>query len=305
MRNKNVKHLVILLVAALIAVGGCTRQEDVVGRVGEDVITRAEFLRVLDRRVRLSGEKQANDRLKAETVNLMVDRKLLAREGERRGIRLAQSDIEAEMLKYRSSYPDEKLCRAQLERDGLTPELLRREIAETLMADRMRGILAGGVTVDEREAQALYEKNRADFALLPRYRVHLVQVESAAAGEVVVKTAATDPASFERLALEEASPELRRMNQIAPLSPRDQFPDGLFPLLDRLKPGSVGGPVQTARGWFVVRLLERTEGRQLSWEEARSQVLHMLYQEKKDGAVAQWLAAQRKQVKVEISTGKL
>lgn len=294
------KRLVIILVAALIAVGGCTRQEDVVGRVGEDVLTRPEFLRVLDRKMRLSGEEKVNDRIKAETANLLVERKLLAREGERRGIRLAEADIEAEMAKYRSSYTDEKLYRAQLERDGLTPELLRREIAETLMAERMRGLLAGGVMVDESEARAVYEKNRPDFAILPLYRVQLVPVESAEVGEVVAKGAVVDPASFERLALVEASPELRRMNQMAPLSPRDQFPEGLFPLLDRMKPGSVGGPVKTARGWFVVRLLERSEGRQLSWEDARNQVLHMLYQEKKDGAVDSWLAAERGRVKVKL-----
>lgn len=299
------KHLVILVVAALIAVAGCTRQEDGVGRVGEDVITRAEFLRVLDRKVRLSGESGANDRLKAETANLLVERKLLAREGERRGIRLAEADIEADMAKYRSSYTDEKLYRAQLERDGLTPELLRREIAETLMAERMRGVLAGGVTVDEAEARAVYEKSRADFAVLPLYRVQLVPVESSAVGEAVAKGATVDPASFERLALTEVAPELRRMNQMAPLSPRDQFPEGLFPLLDRLQPGSVGGPVKTARGWFVVRLLERVEGRQLSWEEARDQVLHLLYQERKGQAVEQWLAGERKRVKIEIFSSRL
>lgn len=298
------KHLAIFLMTVLLAVGGCTRQEDGVGRVGEDVITRAEFLRVLDRKVRLSGENGANDRLKAETANLLVERKLLAREGERRGIRLAEADIEAEMAKYRSSYTDEKLYRAQLERDGLTPELLRREIAETLMAERMRGVLAGGVTVDEAEARAVYEKSRADFSILPLYRVQLVHVESAQVGEAVAKGATIDPASFERLALVEAAPELRRMNQMAPLSPRDQFPAGLFPLLDRLQPGSVGGPVKTARGWFVVKLLERTGGRQLSWEESRNQVLHMLYQEKKDGAVESWLAAERGRVKVELHPEK-
>lgn len=305
MRSEIVKRSLVLLAAAVIVAGGCARQEEVVARVGEDVITRTEFRRILERKARLSGEKEVNDRLKAETANLLVERKLLVREGERRGLRLVEAEVDAELLKYRASFPDEKAFRAGLEREGLDPERLRREIAETLTAERVRGLLVDEVSVAESEARALYEKDRADFALLSRYRVHLVQVESAGAGQSVAKTAATDPAAFERLALEEASPELRRINQMALLTPRDQFPDGLFPLLDRLKPGETGGPVKTARGWFVVRLLERAEGRQLSWEEARDRVTHLLYQERKEQAVARWLADQRKQEKIEIFAGKL
>jgi hypothetical protein len=53
---------------------------------------------------------------------------------------------------------------------------------------------------------------------------------------------------------------------------RDALPQGVDEEIFHASPGTTGGPIRTEEGYVVYRLLQRREGRHLSFEEAEDQV---------------------------------
>lgn len=287
------KRFVYAAFILLLVVGGCSKKEKPAVVVNGVAITDVEVQRVLTRKMKLLGQAKATPDERRETMDSLVDRKLLCQEGIRIGILATAGEVEAEMKRVRAKFPDENAFMAALKEEGLDRDGFKREIVEGIVVRRMEERLGTISPPDETEAKRYFEGHKADFQVSPKYRVYLVQTGGENEARQLLQKFRRAPAAFDRESLEKMPPELRSINRNAILTPRSDFPDEMHPFLDRLKPGELGGPVKSRRGWFVFRLLEKTDGVQKSWEQAKREISHMLFQERRENAVKQWLAGQR------------
>lgn len=64
-----------------------------------------------------------------------------------------------------------------------------------------------------------------------------------------------------------------------------RMPEDFMAAVERLQPGQISGPVQTRLGWHLIKLLERKPARQLTFEEAREEVIALLRNDRRTAAV--------------------
>lgn len=289
-----------MMVWSVLLLSGCGKKEKTVAVVDDIRITDVELNRVLSRKVALLGQDGPSGKDRKETLEALIDRKLLLKEAARLGITPTESEVKAEMEKGRSKFPDEKAFRAALKKEGLDLEGARREAEENLAVRKVEGRITAAVQPDEKEAVRYYEEHKGDFLVPPKYRIYLVQAGAEEEAARLLEKFRKSPLELDRSALEEGPRELREINRKALLTPKDDFPDEMHPLLDKMKKGEVGGPVRTKRGYFLFRLLDRTDAFQKPWDMVKRDVSHLMYQEKRENAVRDWLAQQRKQAKIEM-----
>lgn len=291
------KRFVYAFLILLAVISACSKKEKPVAVVNGVAISEAEVQRVLNRKMKLLGQTKATPADRREIIDALVDRKLLYQEGIRLGIRPA-GEVDGEMSRVRAKFPNDSAFLAALKGEGLDGDGFKQEIEEGVVVSKAEEQIAAITPPAESEAKKYFEGHKADFQVPPKYRVYLAQAGGEDEARRLLEKFRKSPAAFDRKALEDGAPELRNINRNAVLTPRSDFPDEMHPFLDRLKPGELGGPVRTKRGWFVFRLLEKVDGMQKSWQEAKRDVSHMLYQERQENAVKEWLAGQRARVAV-------
>jgi parvulin-like peptidyl-prolyl isomerase len=284
---------------------GCAQKEEIVAKVGDSNISSAKYRRVLNRKMQLLGKVDLPVEEKKALVNELIDRKLLYREGVRLGIQPAGIELNAAEARARNSFDNDAAFVASLQREGLDKEGFRKEATEELVVKQVEDRLASGVVANEAEARRYYDLHNSDYKIPLMYKIYLVQAKDEDDAGRLFKELHRDVAAFDRLALNQGSPELRTINKKAELTPKSDFPDQMFPALEMLKPGEIGGPVKTKNGYFLFRLLDRREGSQKSWNEVKGEISHLLFQENRQKAIDGWLAQQKSGLKIEIFANRL
>lgn len=289
----------------LFFLAGCAQKEDIVARAGDIEITVSEYRRVLNRKLQLLGKAVMTVQEKKALVNELIDRKLLYREGVRLGIQPAEIEMNAEETRVRTSFGGEAEFVKALKREGLDKEGFRRSSAEELVIKRLEDRLTSAVVANEAEAKRYYDEHKGDYQMPPKYKIYLIQAKDEDEAVRLFKQLRRDTVAFDRQALSQGPQELRTINKNAVLTPKNDFPDQMFPTLETLKPGEIGGPVKTKNGYFLFRLLDRSEGSQKSWDEVRGEVAHLLFQENRQKAIDGWLSQQKSGLKIEIFADRL
>lgn len=302
-RRKNVKiaiPVVGLMIACLLLGFGCGKKEKPVVKVGEVQITASDVQRVVGRKMLLLGQDKPTEKDRQDALEALIDRKLLLAEAGRRGLTSKEEIVAAEMKKSKMKFANEAAFNKKLKDEGLSFDGFRREIEENLVIQQVEEQLSSGIMANEKEARKYYQDNLREFSVPEQFKVYLVLVaDEKNAGHILLKAKAS-PENFDRMALQEMKPELQQVNRKAALTPKSDFPEQMQPLLEKMKIGQVDGPVKTKKGYFLFRLIDRKPSHNKSWDQVRVDLLHLLTQEKRQAAVRQWLAEQRKIVKVQM-----
>jgi parvulin-like peptidyl-prolyl isomerase len=289
-----------MVIAGSIVTYGCAKKEKPVAIVGNIVVTDAEVKRILDRKMNLLGQTKPSEKDRRDTLNAVICNKLLYAEGLRLGLKSEELELNAETARIRGKFRDEASFRGALKAEGLSAGDFRKEIGESVVVRKVEERLGAGIKADEEESRKYYRDNAKEFFIAERFKVYLVLVTQEDNARHLLLKLQQSPESFDRMALEQVEPELQQINRKAALTAKNDFPDDMQPLLGKMPVGAIGGPVKTKRGYYLFRLIDRKPAHQKSWDETRVDILHLLTQEKRQAVVRQWLAEQRKKVKVQI-----
>ena len=136
----------------------------------------------------------------------------------------------------------------------------------------------------DQDVRAYFEKNRAEIALLESRKIQMVVLKTEAEAEDVKKQIQSGKLTIYEAAAKysidpNAKTTLGEMGWVAKGTG--------FPALDRLtfslKPGTLGGPVESPAGWHLVQVLEAREARYQNikdkdtWQRAKNMLLQGRY----------------------------
>lgn len=79
---------------------------------------------------------------------------------------------------------------------------------------------------------------------------------------------------------------------------RARMPEDFMQAVEKLRPGQTSGPVQTRLGWHLIKLLDRKPARELTFDEAREEVLALLRNERRVNAVDEVMRDLRGKAKI-------
>src|SRR5215203_2290382 len=151
-RNSSLLLLALIAALALAACGGGgTSSADVptgaVAVVGDKTVTKEEFDKLIQQKKSAEAQKQdfpepgttEYEALKATVVKGLVEQKEWELEGEAMGVKVTDKEIETELDKLKQQYfqGDEQKYSAELAKQGLTDEDVRKELRTRVLTNKI------------------------------------------------------------------------------------------------------------------------------------------------------------------------
>jgi parvulin-like peptidyl-prolyl isomerase len=264
------------------------------------IITEADYRAELAR-ARLIRDNSLNaaplpPELKEELLNGMIDRRLLAIEAARKGVRVSTVAVERELTATRAALPDfdkQLIATYQTERD------LRTSIDERMAASQLLKQEAfSQVKVSEDDVRTTWNgMPEAD-------KVHPARVHAA---QIVLRTEEEGRTVIAALKKGEDFASLAKRKSISPERERGGdlgwFESGVMPsVFDEvcftLNPGEVSELIASEYGFHVFKVIDAEPEHPLTFEEARPQVLERLREERMRNAETAFMDQLRARVRI-------
>jgi peptidyl-prolyl cis-trans isomerase SurA len=220
----------------------------------------------------------------SEALRRAIERTVVLREGQRRGVALPAGALEEEVMRFRADFPPGGLEKALLQA-GMEPDAWREQLRSSLLYRRSAdAIAAAGATVTPQEVEAEFRKERNSATAPERVRVRQYLFDSAEHAAVAREKLlegrlaggdAGDPSS------EGVDLGFFRRDELPP-----ELPSGVFELPE----GGVSDPVpgDDVTSLFQVTRREAARAQTLRGEEAR--IRESLLAPRREAAFRRWLA---------------
>jgi peptidyl-prolyl cis-trans isomerase SurA len=284
----------------------------VVAVVNEDVILMSELqeatlLYLRDSKEATPAASQDRERLLQKVLDRMVDHRLQVQEARRDRVEIGEEELASVLDDFvKRNGGDRPKIEEQLKAQGLSWDIVRRDIRDSLLAQKARARRIGRrASVTEAEVDAYLAENRpkleSDLKYHPRHIAVLAQPAGAAAAWDKAKTEIDALADRVRQGADFA--ELARAHSqdgsasaggdLGWLKPGELDPMFEGPIL-KLKKGETSAPIKSANGYHLFRLEDREELTPEMVAQLRQQSRDILVQRKAQERLEDWLQGLRK-----------
>lgn len=309
--------LTLITLASPAYVGESQSAEQKVAVVNGTVIKQAEFdselnrvLERLQRTGRIPNDLERSQ-IKKQVLENLIARELLYQESQKKGIKVDQKEIEAQLTALKGRFPSEVEYKNALSTMNLTEADLRfqfeRDVAIRKLLDDQIG---GKSTVSEKESRAYYDGNLESFKKPEQVRAsHILIKVDPGADEAKKAEARTKIESLQaKLKNGEDFGALAKEYSEGPSGPkggdlgffgRGQMVKPFEETAFSMKPGQVSGMVETRFGYHLIMVTERTPESTLSYEEVKDRLEQYLKQQKAQEAIAAYVETLKGKAKIE------
>lgn len=302
---------VCLLLLWWTGAGAAEVVDRVVAIVNDEIITMSELelmAKSLEGMTGLSRNFKGDINLQRQMLDALIDQKLAKAEAKRRGISVAQKELDQAVADFRrqNRLEDDKAFNEALGKAGLTVNELKQKILDQIVHERLMQLqVAGKVTVSEEELRRFYE---TQFPKEGGTRLHLkilsipfpAGATTAQKEEVQKKAEDVLKEVKQGAALEELGKKYEiSLQDLGFISEGDLDPK-LAQFLRGLKPKEVG-PIQTPQGFQLVQLVARKSGGEVrSYDEAAPQIRSILMRQEMSKRFSEWVRGLRDKAAVKI-----
>lgn len=254
-----------------------------------------ELITDLDKEKGSSGLRE----LKEAYLDQLIERKLLAQEARRSGLRVSADELSQAILEIKKDYPGEGFGET-LGLKGMSLEEWKIRLEEKLLAEKMvRSHRPYPGKIEEKEAREFYAKHRLLFQLPRRVRVRQIVVADGNEALQILKRLKKGE-SFEKLAKEKSlGPEKVRGGDLGYFS-QGEKPEEFDPVFS-MKVGAISEVIKSPYGYHLFKLEEKLEPRELSFEEAKKSIFERLEREKEEEEYQKWLKELKEKAGVKIN----
>ena len=154
----------VLIQLTLAGTGVPEVVDRIVAVVNNDIITLSELQNMTKTIEAQSGVKptgQDEKKMQRQMLEALVDRKLAKAEAQRRGIVLADKEVDEALARFkqRSNIPDDATFAKGLSQAGLSLKEFRQQIADQMIQERLQVVVVGAkVSVSDAEVRRLYDQ---------------------------------------------------------------------------------------------------------------------------------------------------
>jgi peptidyl-prolyl cis-trans isomerase SurA len=321
--------LVVLIAATLPVAGAADIRvvEEIVAKINGDIITRGEIehQRVLleeeARRQGISGPRlaEALKQQQQDALRDQIDQLLLVQKGKDLNIKI-EADVTRRMaeIQVQSKITDpDKFHAFVREQTGMSYEDYRQQMTNQLLTQRVISEeISSRISIPEPELRKYYDEHKTEY--VREEEVYLSQILVSTEGKTPQQVAAAQKKAADLVARArkgEKFSDLARDNSddVATAKDGGNLPpykrsDHLMvkeieDLVFQQKKGYVSDPIKTPLGLLILRVDERFEPGQASFEEVREQVTQALAGPKMQPKVREYLTRLRQDAFLEIKDG--
>lgn len=268
-----------------------------VARVNGEEIPAAEFNKEVKRLARMAASlpPAAIDKFKTNTIDRLVDQKIVEAELSKTKFEATDAEIQEELDRFKAKMGGPEGVERFFSQAGITEEELKSDIGRSIVLKKyLRDNY--GVGVEDKEAKEYYEQNLKRFTQEEQVKAShiLIKVEKNASKEVleekkkkakeIYKQAKADGADFAALAKEHSEgPTGPRGGDLGFFSRKRMVP-AFSEAAFKTKPGNITGPVKTEFGYHVIKVTDHKPEKVSSFDEVKSDIVENLERtEMRDG----------------------
>lgn len=317
---------VLLLFATAAFAADVRVLEEIAVKVNGDIITRgdlAERERLLAQQIQqqehLTGAalQQAVNTQSKDMLRLMIDERLLVQKAKELDLKV-DADVNRRMaeLQVMSGISDpDKFHDWIHEQTGMTFEDYKQQTTDQYLTQRLIGSeIQSKIAVPEPEMQKYYEQHKTDF--VRKDQVFLSQIVISTEGKTPAQVAQAEKKAQDlaaRARKGEKFSDLARANSDDPETARE---GGQLPPTQKgiMRPeieakvftaskGTVLDPFKIPTGYVILRVDDRFEAGQESFDEAKDEIQSILARPKMEPKVREYLTKLRKEAFLEIKDG--
>ena len=291
-----------------------------VARVNGVDISRDEFAGLYSQQMAML-EKRAQEKVPGYArldaglacLRMLVQRELLNQEAVRQKIDVPEADLDqrwnAEMERMKMAFSgksaNKELSEQEiLEAAGATREAARAELRKAIVIEKMRAQIAEQqkLDVDEAEMKKFFDEHGSDFKRPDRVHLNQVFVAFKPTGKPEDEKKKTEArkkveSAISRIQAGESfatvakavseSPDKDRGGDLGAL-PAEMIPPFFIEESKKLKPGEIGGVIESEFGFHTIKLIESIGGGEVTYDQAKPRIRQMLLADRSDRAVDQW-----------------
>src|ERR1035441_3279560 len=295
----------VVLIVSTVAIGSAADNvkvvEDIAAKVNGDIITRGELARKRGeaeaeaKRQGLSGARlqQALDDYSANTLREEIDTLLLVQKGKDLNINL-DADVTrrlAEIQVQQKIADPDKFQAFIRENTGMSYEDFKLQMKNQMLTQRVIGQeVARTVNVPEAEAQKFYEEHKSEY-MRKESQVFLSQIVISTEGKTAEQVAVAEKKAKDlagRAKKGEKFSDLARDNsddvetaknggQIGPMT-KGLLDKPIEDLVFAKKKGFVSDPIRRPASFLILKVDERFEAGQATYEEVKGEIQDRLTQ---------------------------
>ena len=302
--------MLALLVASL-GLAGCEQcgrrlPEKVLARVNEEEISVDAFERELkDVILEPVGEGKASSLhdLKRAYLEQMIERKILAQEARRLGLKISPEEVNQALSDIKKDYPSKRFDE-RLSLGGVTLEEWKSRLEEQLLAEKMvRSALQYHGEVSEKEALQYYEDHLFRYRQPPKVRARQIVVADGEEAIQILKHLKRGD-RFEKWAMEKSlGPEKENGGDLGYFSQGEKPAE--FDRVFSLQVGGLSEVIKSPYGYHIFKLDERVEAREIPFEEAKARILWELKEKKAEEEYQRWFTELRKKTRIKVNSKRL
>ena len=248
-----------------------------------------------------------------EVLSSMVSSLVARQECERLGVKVLEGEIDSylERLKQVSNTTDEGL-RMQLKSDGISMEMFRDQIRESILFTKLKNTeVDSKIVITDKEIEDFYNEHREDYQGKKSYHLRYIIVpypenptdedkESTekTIGEIVAMYKSGEP--FPSLIEKVADGKIGGSGGDLGFFHVGDFTKEIGDLIVALQPGDVTPPIPVDQGLQVFWLEEVKQGEGRSLEEATQEIQMTLYEQEVQEKYKAWVSELEKSSYVKI-----
>jgi len=309
---------ILPVLAGLILISGCkggwSENQQVVAWVNDQPIYLAEYQENLEKNWSANeegGTDQLSFQIKLKSLEEMIEQNLVLGEAKRLGIKITEPELNSELEQLinlndaGSGDPALPAGQAELLKilagNGMSREKWKAQVAQGLLIRKtLDTVFKYQIDLSDQELKNYYEKYSKSLILPERVRARQILLTDEKTAQEVLNLLRAG-ADFQELARKYSkSPEAKQGGDLGWVE-RGQLPAVLEENIFKLKSGAVSELIKSQFGYHLLMAEERSEARQLSFEEAQERIRKALLEEKKKGLYQAWIRELWKKSRIKIN----
>lgn len=311
------KKIIVLLLAviglSLFLSGDVV--EEIVAIVNGDVITLSEYREQFNTTVQmlrsqLSGEEYfaEYERLKDNLLDMMITDLLLLQKAREENLNVKeQLKATIERIKEDNHLAsDEELIRA-MAAQGVDYNDWVRELEENLLRQAVIYMeVDRNIVLDDSEIISYYRKKPEEFVVPPEYRIKAIYLSNASNPEYLLEEKRNailerlkSGTSFEDLVAEYSEGPKENGGDLG-FFKKGELERKIEQGVEKLKPGEISPWIEAKNGWYLVKLEEKKESYQKTFDQARSEIEQKLYMEQRQQKINEYVKKLREDSFIKI-----
>ena len=322
------KRLFIIIACAFLVTTGLRAEilEQILVKVNGEILTKTDLeklqIAAIRERANINPSSDAElaralAEVTPDVVVNAVDEMLLLQRAKTLGYTVTDEAFNnvLESIKKDNKIESEQAFQAALKQEGMTLPQLRRMLERRMLIGRVQQTeVSPHLEVTEAEEKAYYDAHKSDFATQPSVMLREIMITVPAGDPRGVNAGAIDEAqkkaeaararvavgeAFDKVASEISdAPSKSKGGLIGPIA-KAELADELAKMLAAMKPGDITPVVRVAGGFEILKLESSTESTTLPFEDAKSQIVDKLSQERQGAAMQKYLKKLRDEALIE------